>query len=626
MKRFFVVFALFAALIFVVGCGGSSKNDNQNENSDTGETVNDNDTVDSGTTDNGDSAPDDDKTDTSPEQNDDNGDADDSATDDDTDTEIVPNPCDSDPCATIEFATGECESEGIGYFCECIDNYDWNGTECKQIAPICDETGETPCYDQESKLYWSSVTELGSLDEMTAYCKGIVDGYTGWYVPTIDDLRTLVVGCDKIKTNGICPITAENSSSVGFNHEECRCEESVDSSKLMDDGVLLSSTKTENGELWGINFDGETLDYDLPGTVGEMRCAAKKLTNLKVIGRICSGQNVCYHKTGEEETPWGFNEEIYEETSCSGIEKEFAGQDGQYAQRGYCVPVSLTTDYLVPGEDTVIDNNLKLEWQATVPNKLYTIEEAEEYCEDLVYAEHDDWRLPTAHELISILNFSPTSDGEGNSLYMDYDYFPNIFEWEIEGIMLFWTSSFSEKSEDKKDFFVVSPLDGHSLHIGGFSLDIENAFVRCVRGKVLDPKGGFAVKTVNGDKVVIDYGTHLIWKPSSGEEKTWTEALAYCEDLKYAGYDDWRLPNIKELESLINYSKQSPATDFPENLLNFSLSRSDFWSSTSVHNSGWAFNLDISSYHSDDGEIISYRKDARNGDAGIHKIPELCVR
>ena len=41
----------------------------------------------------------------------------------------------------------------------------------------------------------------------------------------------------------------------------------------------------------------------------------------------------------------------------------------------------------------------------------------------------------------------------------------------------------------------------------------------------------------------------------------WEEALAYCANLNYAGYQDWRLPNVNELASIVDLSKFSPAID-----------------------------------------------------------------
>ena len=48
----------------------------------------------------------------------------------------------------------------------------------------------------------------------------------------------------------------------------------------------------------------------------------------------------------------------------------------------------------------------------------------------------------------------------------------------------------------------------------------------------------------------------------NGEHIYWKEALAYAESATLAGYDDWRLPNIKELQSIADYSvTEIPAMD-----------------------------------------------------------------
>ena len=48
MKKIFALLTVFAALIFVVSCGGSSKSDKTNDSTDTGETMTDEDSADSG--------------------------------------------------------------------------------------------------------------------------------------------------------------------------------------------------------------------------------------------------------------------------------------------------------------------------------------------------------------------------------------------------------------------------------------------------------------------------------------------------------------------------------------------------------------------------------------------------
>jgi len=41
----------------------------------------------------------------------------------------------------------------------------------------------------------------------------------------------------------------------------------------------------------------------------------------------------------------------------------------------------------------------------------------------------------------------------------------------------------------------------------------------------------------------------------------WCDALAYCENLDFAGHDDWRLPNVRELQSIVDYGRFNPSID-----------------------------------------------------------------
>ena len=63
-------------------------------------------------------------------------------------------------------------------------------------------------------------------------------------------------------------------------------------------------------------------------------------------------------------------------------------------------------------------------------------------------------------------------------------------------------------------------------------------------------------------EVVTDSTTGLEWQDNSdanGTTRTWQEAKDYCEELTLESHDDWRLPNMNELKSLIDRSKREPA-------------------------------------------------------------------
>lgn len=74
----------------------------------------------------------------------------------------------------------------------------------------------------------------------------------------------------------------------------------------------------------------------------------------------------------------------------------------------------------------------------------------------------------------------------------------------------------------------------------------------------------------NGDGTVTDFETGLIWQQGESSESDiaggastveWENAILYCEDLELAGYTDWRLPNHKELRSLVDYERYNPTLD-----------------------------------------------------------------
>jgi hypothetical protein len=91
----------------------------------------------------------------------------------------------------------------------------------------------------------------------------------------------------------------------------------------------------------------------------------------------------------------------------------------------------------------------------------------------------------------------------------------------------------------------------------------------------------------NGDGTITDLSTGLMWLASDALiTMEWKEALTWCENLDYAGFSDWYLPDVKELQSIADYSGVYPAfndayftsTSFPTENPNYY-----FWTSTSAY-------------------------------------------
>jgi hypothetical protein len=63
----------------------------------------------------------------------------------------------------------------------------------------------------------------------------------------------------------------------------------------------------------------------------------------------------------------------------------------------------------------------------------------------------------------------------------------------------------------------------------------------------------------NGDGTITDLNTGLMWQqmPALYDKSRFTDALAGADTFSLAGYNDWRLPSLKELYSLIDFRGSS---------------------------------------------------------------------
>lgn len=233
--------------------------------------------------------------------------------------------------------------------------------------------------------------------------------------------------------------------------------------------------------------------------------------------------------------------------ACPSPGLPFHGQDAQYVEH----PMSYTDN----GDGTVTDDVTGLLWQQQPDDVYRPWEDALAYCEDLDLADRTDWRLPEVRELVTIIDYgthSPT---------IDTGYFPYTFSNN------YWTAT------RYADLSYFSWRISFNTAFVGTASQGDQLYARCVRGDPL-PANLF---TDNGNGTVTDEATGLTWQPSPPEESlTWEEALAYCEGLELAGVSDWRLPDVKQLRSIIDPERFDPAVDTAF----FPLASGTTWTST----------------------------------------------
>lgn len=189
------------------------------------------------------------------------------------------------------------------------------------------------------------------------------------------------------------------------------------------------------------------------------------------------------------------------------------------------------------------------------------------------FAGHEDWRLPTPQEIQSLVHYEKYSPAI-NSLF-----FSNILP------SLYWSSLPVANGGDGA--WGVDLLDGYV-----YSETPSNQFaVMCVRGSSESAFNGPWVTESNG--TVTDAANGLSWQQQEDvQPKDWIQALSYCENLVLAGEGDWRLPTIKELETLVDYGKYNSASRITPSSAVQSLK---YWSSTAdAHSAGLAWYVDFS--------------------------------
>ena len=239
-----------------------------------------------------------------------------------------------------------------------------------------------------------------------------------------------------------------------------------------------------------------------------------------------------------------------------------------------------TPSYTDNGDGTVTDNNTGLMWQKTDGGEM-TYENAVTYCNGLTLAGYSDWRLPAGIELFSINNYNHINPAL-NTVY-----------FTTTQAEYWWTRE--TQADDATKVWVVNAGGGIGAHPKTETISAggtKRFHARAVREAISTI---FSVShfTDNGNGTIADNYTGLTWqKIQSPNTMTWEEALVYAGSLSLAGKSDWRLPNVKEIQSLNEMSLFKPSfnrTYFP-NVLS-----GNYWSSTTMFQTAtkaWDINVD----------------------------------
>lgn len=247
------------------------------------------------------------------------------------------------------------------------------------------------------------------------------------------------------------------------------------------------------------------------------------------------------------------------------------------------------------GNGTVTDNNSQLMWQKTDGGEM-TFDRAKTYADTLTLAGYSDWRLPTAMELFSLHVFDANNPALNTTIF-------------TKTTAEYWWSS-DKQADNTANEWATNAGGGIGQHPKTETVSAGGTkyfHVRAVRNLITT---AFTVShfTDNGDGTIRDNYTGLTWqKNSSITAMNWEAALAYAKTVTLGGISDWRLPNIKELQSLNDVSRVKPSinkTYFP-NIVTSAF----YWSSTSQYKTpaiAWDFNTDYGVVTYDDKTKLKY--------------------
>jgi hypothetical protein len=344
-----------------------------------------------------------------------------------------------------------------------------------------------------------------------------------------------------------------------------------------------------------------------------------------------TGQTKCYRGVSP-----------YDEIACSGT-----GQDGEIR-----AGVLWSSQRFTVSGDCVTDNLTGLMWPKNGNlagyKKLWN--SAIDYANNLALCGYSDWRLPNVNELESLVN----ADVSNTAAWLNTQGFINVqsnyaywssttyaggtyFAWGVD----MWSGYVNRPYKDYGYYYYVWPVRAEQtrtiqLHKTGQQTSYRAGDDGDLEMGVAWPNPRFTVGTGTEYNCVTDNLTGLMWPKNgnlAGGYMLWNAALNYANNLTLCGYSDWRLPNRKELRSLIDYSNDSPALPDNHPFTNVQSAGYGYWSSTtSASNTNRSWNVDMWSGYLNANSLTnsSYVWPVRAGQVGgtvddvlINSLPQL---
>ena len=199
------------------------------------------------------------------------------------------------------------------------------------------------------------------------------------------------------------------------------------------------------------------------------------------------------------------------------------GEDNDYTTN--------TQSFTDNGDGTITDNVTNLIWQQVDDDTTRNWVTADTYCTGLALSSLS-WRLPKIRELSRIVNFEISGPAIDSANFTGTDN------------AAYWTST--TNALNPSNAWTVDFISGASASTSDKAGNSN--LVRCVTGTAIS--GWYFTNTVD---VVVDRYTGLTWQRSdNASEDTWENAITYCEGLTLDTQTDWRLPDIKELQSIMD--------------------------------------------------------------------------